>query len=145
MISLLLSASLSCAGPQGTKLELVGPPNLMDQRAVGLGGGRYFQGFARVYAKPGSWFTIGWTVDSPTAWPAGETLYAVLSDTTIACDELFAMSPPMEQRVLELGRWNQTLRPKDLWRAASGRVKLYVRFPVPMRQSDIRAIELRRR
>jgi hypothetical protein len=98
-------------------------------RSLGLA-----EGFRVVADQPGDWRRFVLVHDSTMTWPAGFTLFLSCDSTEVPATQVFAMTPPLEQRVVRLGGWYGTrLDPNQLWRVRSNRgtmaTILFARFP----------------
>jgi hypothetical protein len=113
--------------PQSTRAWLGGrapsiPPDLSPvARAAGVA-----QGFIYIEDHPGIWYVIMLDHgDTTTVWPTGQRVGLTLAqaadtshrvDRVVLCDELFAMTPPPQMRMLRLGVGAVKLDPGELWR-----------------------------
>ena len=136
MITLLLAAALvTTVTPQGHRLTLESNRfpswgDLAPARLMGLA-----DGFRYVADHPGNWWKLALEADSAFTWPGRQRVVAVFADSErVACDELWVMSPPTQQRLKRIGAgWDAWVDPGELWRQPYRRrgvaTMLFVRFP----------------
>jgi hypothetical protein len=127
----LLTAELAPGVTVREAGEIPAMPEAAIQAARSLG---LAQGFRLVADQPGDWRRFVLVHDSIVAWPAGETLILTCDSTEVAAGLVFAMTPPLEQRVIRVGgRSGTVLDPNQLWRVRSNRgtmaTILFARFP----------------
>lgn len=106
-------------------------------RSVGLA-----EGFRIVADRPGDWRRFMLVHGESTfTWPRDTTLFLVCEGREVEATDLFAMTPPLEQRVHRLGgRYATALDPTRLWRVRSNRgtvgTVLFARFPIDSCRTD---------
>ena len=111
----------------------IAPPGemaLAAARSMGLA-----QGFRYVADTPGDWRSFALAHDSLLVWPRGTTLILTCEGHEVEAAELFAMTPPLEQRIIRLGgTFSVELDPGRLWRRGYrvGAVStvFFARFPL---------------
>jgi hypothetical protein len=129
----------------GNELPSRNPIELMAMRTTGLADGYRLAG-----ETPGIWRSLALQHDSTLTWPRGGTIVATCDGREVKALDLFAMTPPYEQRVIRLGgAWAVDLEPSKVWQRLYQRgprewrvmsTVLFVRFPVDSCRGDITAM-----